>query len=158
MASSIGLMAPQLSHRTQTLRFRLRWIRFSTLIGMLERLGSFPVVLVVGKAVNPSNSKAGRLVEKAQVSKLSHVIFTSAFGMWMERKRREIAWKWRDKVDSKKNRTSRLSVSRLRARLAKLNWVFAVVQGFRNGKFVLKNRILIIGWYKMATMLTAATN
>jgi hypothetical protein len=39
---------------------------------------------------------------------LSHVIFTSAFGIWMGRKRREIAWKSRDKVDNKKNRTSRI--------------------------------------------------
>jgi hypothetical protein len=72
-------------------------------------LGLIPgsISKMIAKAVNPSNSKAGRLVEKAQVSKLSHMIFTSAFGMWMERKRREIAWKSRDKVDSKKNRTSR---------------------------------------------------
>jgi hypothetical protein len=72
-------------------------------------LGIIPngISSLIGKAVNPSNSKAGRLVEKAQISMLSHVIFTSAFGLWMERKRREIAWKSRDKVDSKKSRTSR---------------------------------------------------
>jgi hypothetical protein len=72
-------------------------------------LGLIPsgISRLLAKAVNPSNSKAGRLVEKAHISKLSHVIFTSAFGMWMERRRREIAWKSRDKVDSKKNRTSR---------------------------------------------------
>ena len=73
-------------------------------------LGLIPsgISSLIAKAVNPSNSKAGRLVEKAHISKLSHVIFTSAFGMWMERKRREIAWKSREKVDDKKNRTSRI--------------------------------------------------
>ena len=72
-------------------------------------LGLIPsgISSLIAKAVNPSNSKAGRLVEKAHISKLSYVIFFSAFSMWMERKRREIAWKSRDKVDSKKNRTSR---------------------------------------------------
>ena len=35
------------------------------------------------------------------MSKLSQVIFFSSFGVWMTRKRREAAWKSRDKVNSK---------------------------------------------------------
>ena len=72
-------------------------------------LGLVPrsICKMVGKAVNPGNSKAGRLVEKAHVSKLSQVIFLSTFGVWMERKRREAAWKSRDKVNSKKSALSR---------------------------------------------------
>ena len=66
-------------------------------------LGIIPgsISKMIAKAVNPSNSKAGRLVEKAHVSKLSQVIFFSSFGVWMARKRREAAWKSRDKVNSK---------------------------------------------------------
>ena len=66
-------------------------------------LGIIPgsISKMIAKAVNPSNSKAGRLVEKAHVAKLSQVIFFSSFGVWMARKRREAAWKSRDKVNSK---------------------------------------------------------
>ena len=66
-------------------------------------LGIIPgsISKMIAKAVNPSNSKAGRLVEKVQVSKLSQTIFFSSFGVWMARKRREAAWKSRDKVNSK---------------------------------------------------------
>ena len=153
--AKVVALAPHSDAKVQTALDKI--FNFDRYVGALGLIPS-GISSLIGKAVNPSNSKAGRLVEKAQVSKLSHVIFTSAFGMWMERKRREIAWKSRDKVDSKKNRTSRTLGKQTESKVGKLNWVFAVVQGFRNGKFVLKNRILIIGWYKMATMLTAATN
>ena len=36
------------------------------------------------------------------------MIFTNTFGMWMARRRWEIAWKSRDKVDSKKSKASSL--------------------------------------------------
>jgi hypothetical protein len=41
------------------------------------------------------------------VTKLSQVIFFSTFGVWMARKRREAAWKSRDKESSKNRALSR---------------------------------------------------
>src|ERR1700753_3764932 len=113
MANSTGLMAPHPSqrewlwHRTKTVRLKLCWKIFN-FDRYLAALGLIPsgICRLLAKAVNPSNSKAGRLAEKTHVSRLSHVIFTSAFGMWMERKRREMGWKARDKVDSKKDKNS----------------------------------------------------
>jgi hypothetical protein len=72
-------------------------------------LGLIPgsISKMIAKAVNPSNSKAGRLVEKTHVTKLSQVIFFSTFGVWMARKRREAAWKSRDKESSKNRALSR---------------------------------------------------
>ena len=108
MASSIGSMAPVVAkvvalvpHNDSKIQTALNKIfNFDRYVGAL---GIIPgsISKMIAKAVNPSNSKAGRLVEKAHVSKLSQVIFFSSFGVWMARKRREAAWKSRDKVNSK---------------------------------------------------------
>ena len=118
-------------------------------------LGIIPngISRLIGKAVNPSNSKAGRLVEKAHISKLSHVIFTSVFGMWMERKRREVAWKSRNKVDSKKNRTSRTLGQKLETKDGK------AALGVRHSARILERKTRAEGstqrrrWYQLMTAL-----
>jgi hypothetical protein len=102
--TKVVALAPHTDSKTQAVLDKL--FNFDRYIGTLGLIPS-GISSLISKAVNPSNSKAGRLVEKAHISKLSHVIFSSAFGMWMERKRREIAWKSRDKVCKKKNSASR---------------------------------------------------
>ena len=95
-------------------------------------LGLIPgsICKMIAKAVNPSNCKAGRLVEKAHVSKLSQIIFFSTFGVWMERKRREAAWKSRDKVNSKKSALSRHGRRDEQKVDGMLNRLFAAALGF----------------------------
>ena len=101
--TKVVVLTPHTDSKTQAVLDKI--FKFDRYVGALGLIPS-GISRLIAKAVNPSNSKAGRLAEKAHISKLSHVIFTSAFGMWMERKRREIAWKTRDKVDSNLNRNS----------------------------------------------------
>ena len=100
--TKVVALAPHTDSKTQVVLDKI--FKFDRYLGALGLIPS-GISRLLAKAVNPSNSKAGRLAEKAHISRLSH-IFTSAFGMRMERKRREMAWKARDKVDSKKNKNS----------------------------------------------------
>ena len=115
-AAKVVALAPHSDAKVQAALDKvLNFDRYAGALGLIPS----GISSLIAKAVNPSNSKAGRLVEKAHISNLSYVIFTSAFSMWMERKRREIAWKSRDKVDSKKNRTSRTLGKRIESKAGK---------------------------------------
>jgi ribonuclease HI len=113
--AKVVALAPHSDAKVQTALDKvLNFDRYAGALGLIPS----GISSLIAKAVNPSNSKAGRIVEKAHISKLSYVIFTSAFNMWMERKRREIAWKSRDK-DSKKNRTLRTPGKRIESKAGK---------------------------------------
>jgi hypothetical protein len=89
-------LAPHKDSKIQAALDKL--FKFDNYVGALGLIPS-TIRSMISKAVNPEKTKAGRLVEMARVARLSQVIFVNAFGMWMARKRRELAWKRREKVD-----------------------------------------------------------
>ena len=86
--TKVVVLAPHTDSKTQVVLDKI--FKFDRYLGALGLIPS-GISRLLAKAVNPSNSKAGRLAEKAHISRLSHVIFASTFAIWMERKRREMA-------------------------------------------------------------------
>src|SRR3954467_23482 len=72
VVAKVVALAPHSDTKTQAALDKV--FKFDRYVGALGLIPS-GISSLIGKAVNPSKSKAGRLVEKLHISMLSHVIF-----------------------------------------------------------------------------------